>query len=136
MAVREYEVREAFQNKNDKKKNHSNKFLWGAIIGGMVGAAAALLYAPKAGKEFRKELIKKTTLFSENLFERNSDLPLSMKMKEEKERKFSISLDSIDGWEETETNYIPIKAPSGEELKRRLEETKKALEEEEKKVKL
>jgi gas vesicle protein len=39
-----------------EEKNSSKDFLVGAIIGGVVGAAAALLLAPKTGKELRNDL--------------------------------------------------------------------------------
>lgn len=35
---------------------HSKDFLIGGLIGGMIGAAAALLLAPKSGKELRSDL--------------------------------------------------------------------------------
>lgn len=31
-------------------------WLWGALVGGVVGSAAALLLAPKSGRELRKDL--------------------------------------------------------------------------------
>jgi gas vesicle protein len=37
----------------------SGDFLKGMLIGGMVGAVVALLYAPKSGKETREEIGKK-----------------------------------------------------------------------------
>jgi gas vesicle protein len=37
-------------------KNHGGNFLVGLLIGGLVGAAAGILLAPKAGKELRGEL--------------------------------------------------------------------------------
>lgn len=44
-------------NKPNKPNNTSNKgFLVGTVIGGVVGAATALLLAPKSGKEFRSDL--------------------------------------------------------------------------------
>lgn len=42
-------------NMNKEKKG----FLGGVIIGGIVGSIAALLYAPKSGKETREELCNK-----------------------------------------------------------------------------
>jgi gas vesicle protein len=33
-------------------------FLLGAVVGGLVGAAVALMLAPKPGKEFRKDVQK------------------------------------------------------------------------------
>jgi len=45
---------------NEEKKVDNLSFLKGIIIGGVAGAIAALLYAPKAGKEFREEIKKKS----------------------------------------------------------------------------
>jgi gas vesicle protein len=39
-----------------EKTTSSKGFLLGALLGGLVGAAAALLYAPKSGKEFRGDI--------------------------------------------------------------------------------
>jgi gas vesicle protein len=39
-----------------EEKNSSKDFFVGAIIGGVIGAAAALLLAPKTGKELRNDL--------------------------------------------------------------------------------
>ncbi|MGH2119773.1 YtxH domain-containing protein, partial [Aerococcus sp. L_32] len=35
---------------------NTGSFLLGAIIGGTAGAVAALLFAPKSGREFRDDL--------------------------------------------------------------------------------
>jgi len=37
------------------KKNNKNA-LWGVVVGSVVGSVAALLFAPKAGKELRKDI--------------------------------------------------------------------------------
>ncbi|MFP4528751.1 MAG: YtxH domain-containing protein [Candidatus Kapaibacterium sp.] len=44
-------------------ENTTKGFLFGAIIGGAVGAVAALLLAPKSGRELRKELYDKSNEF-------------------------------------------------------------------------
>lgn len=38
------------------KKSNASGFATGLVVGGLVGAAAALLYAPKNGNEFRNDL--------------------------------------------------------------------------------
>ncbi|MCM3731053.1 YtxH domain-containing protein [Fictibacillus nanhaiensis] len=44
-------------NNNHNNQNIDSKdFMIGALVGGMLGAAAALLLAPKAGKELRSDL--------------------------------------------------------------------------------
>ena len=40
-------------------KNENNSFLTGALIGAALGAAAGFLFAPKPGKETRKDLKEK-----------------------------------------------------------------------------
>ncbi len=41
------------------KENEQNKFLCGLLMGGILGALAGLLLAPKPGKELRSELREK-----------------------------------------------------------------------------
>ncbi|WNB93118.1 YtxH domain-containing protein [Bacillus sp. NEB1478] len=43
-------------NNNNNQNIDSKDFMIGALVGGMLGAAAALLLAPKPGKELRSEL--------------------------------------------------------------------------------
>ncbi|MBY6035158.1 YtxH domain-containing protein [Fictibacillus nanhaiensis] len=43
-------------NNNNNQNIDSKDFIIGALVGGMLGAAAALLLAPKAGKELRSDL--------------------------------------------------------------------------------
>ena len=43
-----------------KGQDYTKGFLLGAIIGGAVGAAAALLTAPKSGKELREDISTKS----------------------------------------------------------------------------
>lgn len=39
--------------------NDQNHFLWGFLIGGIMGALAGLFFAPKSGRELREELKEK-----------------------------------------------------------------------------
>ncbi|MBL7998556.1 MAG: YtxH domain-containing protein [Candidatus Kapabacteria bacterium] len=41
---------------NNNESNYMRGFVMGAVIGGAVGAVAALLLAPKSGKELRQDL--------------------------------------------------------------------------------
>jgi gas vesicle protein len=43
-------------NNNNNQNIDSKDFMIGALVGGMLGAAAALLLAPKPGKELRSDL--------------------------------------------------------------------------------
>jgi gas vesicle protein len=130
MAARD--SRENMQNRNEETKR-SNHFLLGAFIGGLAGAAVALLFAPKSGKELRNNLLDKTAISGENLWEKGNELARKPK---------NLSLSALeDDWSSEKINYISlsdreIKTNSNKELdiRKKLEEAKKALEEEEKKV--
>jgi gas vesicle protein len=54
-------------NHVDKEHSvHSNsKFVQGAVIGGLVGAAMALLLAPKLGRELRSDLSEKLSIVAD-----------------------------------------------------------------------
>ncbi|UXH43824.1 YtxH domain-containing protein [Rossellomorea vietnamensis] len=58
------------QNQNQNQTNDSNNinskdFMIGTLIGGIVGAAAALLMAPKSGKDLRNDINEKTVVLKE-----------------------------------------------------------------------
>ncbi|MEI2666639.1 YtxH domain-containing protein [Rossellomorea sp. LJF3] len=58
------------QNQNQNQTNDSNNinskdFMIGTLIGGIVGAAAALLMAPKSGKDLRHDINEKTVVLKE-----------------------------------------------------------------------
>lgn len=44
-------------------KEYAKGLILGSLIGGAVGAVLALLFAPKSGKEFRRDLANKTNEF-------------------------------------------------------------------------
>ncbi|MFJ5758351.1 YtxH domain-containing protein [Neobacillus sp. NPDC093182] len=120
MSSKDYELRETNQNKSE---DSSSSFLLGALIGGLVGAAAAIFLAPKSGRELRSKL----NIQAETLKEKTVHLMNKTKTPVDVE----------------EDNYIPIggmpKAASEgsvDELsiRKKLEEATKALEEEENKV--
>jgi gas vesicle protein len=75
---REYDSREPNQTRNEES---SNSFLLGAIIGGVVGAAAALLLAPKSGQDIRNRFsnqagsfLDKTTIMRESVMTKSNEL--------------------------------------------------------------
>lgn len=127
MSGKENETRETNQNRS--KENQSSKnFIAGAVIGGVVGAAAALLLAPKAGKEIRSglnnqvnNLFEKTTQLSDDVFEKRNGLAAATKEKtamlskavvqQSKElvnKAKGLSTISVPEQESSETSYIPI----------------------------
>lgn len=120
MSSKEYELRETNQNKSE---DSSSSFLLGALVGGLVGAAAAIFLAPKTGRELRNTLNSQ----AETLKEKTVHLMNKTKTPVDVE----------------EDNYIPIggmpKATSDDSvdeqsIRKKLEEAKKAFEEEENKV--
>jgi gas vesicle protein len=170
MSNKENETRENSQNRN--KENHTSKnFIAGAFIGGVVGAAAALLLAPKAGKEFRSglndqmnNLLEKTTLLSDDVFEKSNGLAAATKEKtallskavvqQSKElvnKAKGFTSDSIDEQEESETSYIPINRTTSKvnnakddvktsaeketDIRKKLEEAQRAFDEAENSIK-
>ncbi|MBL7974677.1 MAG: YtxH domain-containing protein [Candidatus Kapabacteria bacterium] len=44
----------------ERESNYAKGFIAGAIIGGAAGALAALLFAPKSGRELRQDLVEKS----------------------------------------------------------------------------
>ncbi|MGG3560334.1 YtxH domain-containing protein [Neobacillus rhizosphaerae] len=160
MSNREYESREANQNRNDES---SNSFILGAFIGGVVGAAAALLFAPKSGKELRSTLtnqagsiMDKSGSLRENVVSKSSELASkTASISQGIVLQSSELVNKVKGKqspkEESELTYIPIQhgkekgtvkksnesGPSdSEDIRKKLEEAQKAFDEEESKVKL
>ncbi|REE80240.1 gas vesicle protein [Paenibacillus taihuensis] len=48
------------------KKSGAKSFVYGAIAGGVIGSVTALLFAPKAGRELRKDISDGTQVVSEH----------------------------------------------------------------------
>ncbi len=46
---------------SDRESNYGSAFLTGAIIGGAIGALAALVLAPKSGRELRRDIADRST---------------------------------------------------------------------------
>jgi gas vesicle protein len=127
MTSKENETRENNQNRN-KESQSSKNFIAGAVIGGVVGAAAALLLAPKAGKEIRSDLnnqvnnlLEKTNQLSDDVFEKSNGFAAATKEKtaslskavvqQSKElvnKAKGLTANMADEQVESETSYIPI----------------------------
>jgi gas vesicle protein len=153
MPNREYDSRDTNQTRNEES---SNSFLLGAIIGGVVGAAAALLLAPKSGKDLRNKfnnqagtIFDKTAAMRENVMTKSNELvskgsSLSQGIVLQSQELLSkvkgkiTSQDELK--EEGELTYIPLHTPKEKiESKRSIEigpldssEIRKKLEEAEK----
>ncbi|MGW9530431.1 YtxH domain-containing protein [Paenibacillus terrae] len=50
---------------NQNTVGNSSSFAKGLLIGGLIGAAAALLFAPKPGRDLRSDLSEKITVVSD-----------------------------------------------------------------------
>ncbi|TDL77506.1 YtxH domain-containing protein [Rhodococcus qingshengii] len=117
---KDYESRELNQNKSE---DSSSSFLLGALIGGLVGAAAAIFLAPKSGKDLRSTINNQ----AETLKEKTIHLVKKTKPSPDAEEEHYISIGKVQK---------PNPEPNMDELaiRNKLEEAKKAFEEEEYKV--
>lgn len=58
----------------NNKKSSGKGFALGALFGGIFGGLAALLFAPKSGKQTRKDLAKKCRSFSDKTHSVHNDI--------------------------------------------------------------
>ncbi|WP_251549635.1 YtxH domain-containing protein [Neobacillus muris] len=152
MSKREYETRDNNQNRTE---DSSGTFLLGALIGGVVGAATALLLTTKTGKEWRDAIVgqaglvmDKTAPLRETVKSKTTSLPI---VQQSAEFINKVTSKQEETEQENEINYIPIKgtrevqnekkitAPNNMDsvaIKKKLEEAQKAFEEEESRVKI
>ena len=119
MNSKEYESRETNQNKSESS---SGSFLLGALIGGLVGAAAAIYLAPKSGKDLRNTLNNQ----ADALKEKTTQLLNKTKIQNDVEEDYYIPIGDVP---KTNKESVDERA-----IKEKLEEAKKAFEEEEYKV--
>lgn len=149
-------------NSNTRESSNSRDFVTGAIVGGLAGALAALLLAPKSGKELRGNLNEQTsTLKSKGIDlasvarEKASGLKetvsqqsstLVTKVKDMKNQQNSGTVSTEEGFAaEGELQDVPTSmaetstmnnthTATGEEIQKKLEETQKAFDETESKL--
>lgn len=141
-------------SKSDESIN-TKDFLIGALIGGIVGAATALFLAPKSGKELRSNmneqaivLKEKTGQFRETAVAKGTVLASAAKEKTNaitntvskqsseimnKVKSLKAGDESQARTEVTSTGHIALPAHDSE-IQKRLEETKRAFDETEEKV--
>lgn len=170
MAGKDYETRENNNQVRNESSMGSREFMVGAVIGGLVGAAAALFLAPKSGRELRDTINQqagsvkeKTVQLKDNVVSKSTDI---VNMTKEKSASITQTVTqqkdnllnkakSLTGSEDSETNqketeYISINPVPVQEstsadfddltladdtdVRRKLEEAKKALDEEESKL--
>lgn len=132
----------------EDKSMSSKDFLIGALIGGMVGAATALFLTPKSGKDFRSTLNEQAANWKdkgEQLREiaKNKGSNL-MSIAKEKTSTLSKNLNSSyeftnkvseAGVKEEQSSQLKTNIKIEDEIHKKLQDTAKALEEEEQKIK-
>ncbi|ESU30941.1 hypothetical protein G3A_19485 [Bacillus sp. 17376] len=152
----QYDVNEQMREDNN---NNSRDFVAGAIVGGLAGALAALLLAPKSGKELRGTLNEQTS----SLKTKSADLASVAKekasgLKDTVSQQSSMIANKVKDMknksgntsENTEVNEgelqeVPTSmaetssmenthTATGEEIQRKLEETQKAFDDTENKL--
>ncbi|MBT2644002.1 YtxH domain-containing protein [Bacillus sp. ISL-41] len=151
----QYDVNGSMRETNSNSKD----FVTGAIVGGLAGALAALLLAPKSGKELRGSLNEQTS----SLKNKSADLASSAKEKasglketvsqqsstivnkvKDMKNKNEVSSQNTDG-DEGELQEVPTSmaetssmenthTATGEEIQKKLEETQKAFDDTESKL--
>lgn len=152
----QYDVNESMKETDN---SNSRDFVTGAIVGGLAGALAALLLAPKSGKELRGSLNEQTS----SLKDKSADLAsvakekasglkdtvsqqsstIVNKVKDMKNRSESTSQDTDA--DEGELQEVPTSmaetstmenthTATGEEIQKKLEETQKAFDDTENKL--
>ncbi len=129
----------------DRNSINSKDFMIGALIGGIVGAATALFYAPKAGRELRNDLTEQAKNISEKTDKLRRDITETAKertssVSEAVSSKSAVivskvkSLRPVKEVEELEdglivTSEADVATTIEDEAQQKLDEAKKAFEE-------
>lgn len=152
----QYDVNGSMRDDNSNNSN-SRDFVTGAIVGGLAGALAALLLAPKSGKELRGSLNEQSSTLKnksvdlasvakekasglkETVTQQSSNLVNKVKdMKNQNGTSSSVSEE--DQLQEVPTSMAETSSmdhthtATGEEIQKKLEETQKAFDETENKL--
>lgn len=151
----QYDVNGSMRETN----NNSKDFVAGAIVGGLAGALAALLLAPKSGKELRGSLNEQTSTLKnksvdlasvakekasglkDTVSQQSSTIVNKVKdMKSKSENTSSNTEGDAEVLEEVPTSMAETSSmenthtATGEEIQKKLEETQKAFDETESKL--
>jgi gas vesicle protein len=143
-------------NGTTRESNNSRDFVTGAIVGGLAGALAALLLAPKTGKELRGTLNEQTsTLKSKGIDLASVAKEKAGGLKETVSQQSSTLVNKVKDMknqngttsqaDEGELQDVPTSmaetssmenthTATGEEIQKKLEETQKAFDETESKL--
>lgn len=73
------EVQRTYED--DRNSINSKDFMIGALVGGIIGAATALFYAPKAGRELRNDITEQAKNISEKTDKLRRDITETAKEK-------------------------------------------------------
>jgi gas vesicle protein len=107
-----------YDNKDVSETNSRSGFATGLLIGGLVGAAAALLYAPKKGNELRDDLRDSSMKLKER----------TMQMKDETMLKAKLgkmdAKDSVDSLKEKSSNMTVSARQKLQEAQNSMKEAK------------
>ncbi|WP_423407695.1 YtxH domain-containing protein [Heyndrickxia sp. MSNUG] len=166
MVNREQNQYTQYDPNNSMRESSSNSrdFVTGAIVGGLAGALAALLLAPKTGKELRGSLNEQTTTLKskgidlasvakekasglkETVSQQSSTIVNKVKdMKNQQNAGTASQTTEADFAEEGELQEVPTSmaetssmdsthTATGEEIQKKLEETQKAFDDTESKL--
>lgn len=129
---------ENVQERTAEKHSSAKDFMFGAIIGGIVGAATALYFSPKTGREIRETLneVKDIAISKSNVLvavakDKSASYTSRTKQSMNKESDFREKEEQT-----TDRKFVsiePFLSPQ-DELQRKLREAQQALEEEEQKI--
>ncbi|WP_404329568.1 YtxH domain-containing protein [Mesobacillus maritimus] len=135
-------------NGKDDSRTNSRDFLVGAFIGALAGAAAALLFAPKSGRDLRttingqtNNILEKTDKVKEKALSKSNELANVAKEKASSV-VHSVSHQSHELLEKVRDKQVLDESDrdsadfqnSSEEIQRKLEETQRAFDETESKL--
>lgn len=129
----------------ETEKGNTKDFLLGAMIGGVIGAAAALWLSPKSGTALRESVTNQTAILKEKagtlqIKEKVSDIAQMTKEKTNTltqtiTQQSSEAIAKIKGINRSEDNEVlGENSEDMDSIQKMLEETKKAFDETEKKL--
>jgi gas vesicle protein len=110
-------------------KNDTKKMLGGFLLGGTVGAVLAILYAPKSGKEMRKDISKKTRQIKNNAIDLVEDVIEDIKefASDIKEKTESIIEEGVNISEKAKKELIDALEHGQDSIERQKKRIKKLL---------
>lgn len=116
-----------------RREESSSSFLLGVLLGGLIGAGAAMLFAPNSGKEIRNKFNSQAGSLKEKTFQLRDNVLSKTKSLNENVESSEINYISLN---DIGTKPAAAKEKNVDEtaIRKKLEEAQKAFEEEEFKV--